>query len=89
VESTIVTICQQALVAILAISAPASGAALVTGLAVSVVQTTTQIQEQTLSHLPKLVAVFVALAVAGPWMLAQLMRLAIAMFTQVPDVPGW
>jgi flagellar biosynthetic protein FliQ len=41
---------------------------------VSLFQATTQIQEQTLSYVPKLVAVFLTLAIAGPWMLAQVLR---------------
>lgn len=88
-ENSILALCQQALVAILVISAPASAAALATGLIVSILQTTTQVHEQTLSHLPKLVAVFVVLAIAGPWMLSQLVRLATTVFSQIPDVAAW
>jgi flagellar biosynthetic protein FliQ len=43
---------------------------------ISVFQATTQIQEQTLSYVPKLVAVFLTLAILGPWMLAQALRFA-------------
>lgn len=88
-EQTIIHICREALVATVAISAPAAAAALAVGLLVSVVQTATQIQEQTLSYVPKLVAVCVALAVFGPWMLAQLVRLAALMFEQIPLVGAW
>ncbi len=89
VEHSILTLCQQALVAILAISAPVTLAALAVGLAVSVLQTATQIQEQTLGHLAKLLAVCFALVIAGPWMLSQLVRFATLMFEQVPAVGGW
>jgi flagellar biosynthesis protein FliQ len=89
VEQAVVQICTQALVAMVAISAPAALAALVVGLAISVVQTATQVQEQTLTYVPKLVAVGVALVVFGPWMLGQLVRLAASMLEQIPLVAQW
>ena len=51
-------------------------AALIVGLFISILQATTQIQEQTLSYVPKLVAVFLSLAILGPWMLTQAVRFA-------------
>lgn len=54
-------------------------AALVVGLLVSIFQAATQIQEQTLSHAPKIAAVFLVLALSGGWMLAQLVRFTIAL----------
>jgi flagellar biosynthetic protein FliQ len=60
---------QQALWTTLKISAPILILGLVVGLIVSVLQATTQIQEQSLSFIPKILAVVVALAVFGPWML--------------------
>jgi flagellar biosynthetic protein FliQ len=88
-ENTVISICQQALVAIVVISAPVAGVALATGLIVSVVQTATQVQEQTLAYVPKLLAVCAALVVAGPWMLSELMRLATAMLEQVAASGAW
>ncbi|MCC6744266.1 MAG: type III secretion system export apparatus subunit SctS [Acidobacteria bacterium] len=84
-DSIVVTTCQQALLAVLILSAPAALTAVLVGLVVSVLQTATQIQEQTLSYVPKLVAVSAALAVAGPWMLAELIRLATSMFERVAE----
>ncbi len=84
-DSIVVTTCQQALLAVLILSAPAALTAVLVGLVVSVLQTATQIQEQTLSYVPKLVAVSAALAVAGPWMLAELVRLATSMFERVAE----
>ena len=72
--------------AILWLSAPATLAALGIGLAASVVQTTMQLQEQTLSFVPKLLAVCLALIICGGWMLTQLVRLAAAMFEQIPTI---
>jgi flagellar biosynthetic protein FliQ len=88
-EQTVLVVCQQALLAMLAISAPAAVAAVVVGLAVSIVQTATQVQEQTMSYVPKLVAVSAALGVFGPWMLAQLVRLASMLFERIPETAGW
>ena len=88
-EHAVISICQQALVAIVVISAPVAGVALATGLVVSVVQTATQVQEQTLSYVPKLVAVCGALVVSGPWMLSELMRLATAMLEQIAISSTW
>jgi flagellar biosynthetic protein FliQ len=88
-ETAILSLCQQALVAVLAVSAPVVLPALAVGVAVSVLQTATQVQEQSLGHLPKLFAVCLALAVAGPWMLGQLIRFATVLFEQIPAVAGW
>lgn len=68
------------------VSAPVVLASLVVGLVVSIVQATTQIQEQTLSFAPKLVAVMLALAVAGPWMGAQIVRFTAVIFEAVPRI---
>lgn len=57
---------------ILIITLPICGVALIVGLLVSVFQATTQIQEQTLAFVPKIISVFVAILFFGPWMLRQL-----------------
>ncbi|HKY63661.1 MAG TPA: flagellar biosynthesis protein FliQ [bacterium] len=71
-ESYILAIGQQGLFLTLILSAPAVLVALIVGLLISLVQATTQIQEQTLTFVPKLVAVFVILALTGPWLMAQM-----------------
>jgi len=68
------------------VSAPVVLASLVVGLVVSVFQATTQIQEQTLTFAPKLVAVLLALAVSAPWIGAQLVRFTAAVFDVIPRV---
>jgi flagellar biosynthesis protein FliQ len=83
-EQFVLATCRQALVAVVWISGPVAAVALCVGLLVSVLQTTTQIQEQTLSYVPKLVAVSAALGIFGPWMLSQLVRFAAAVFEQLP-----
>lgn len=59
----------QALYTVLKISAPMLGIGLIVGLIVSIFQATTQIQEQTLAFVPKIIAVFLALLLFGPWIL--------------------
>lgn len=73
-QGTVINIAQHALLITLYISAPLLGLSLIVGLAVSIFQATTQIQEQTLSFIPKILAVIVAIAVFGSWMLKMLME---------------
>jgi flagellar biosynthetic protein FliQ len=68
------------------ISIPAVAASLLVGLTVSLFQATTQIQDQTLSFAPKLVAVLLAQAIAAPWTGAQLVRFTSAIFEAVPRI---
>lgn len=63
----------QALYTVLKISAPMLGVGLIVGLLVSIFQATTHIQEQTLAFVPKIIAVFLAILVFGPWILNILM----------------
>lgn len=70
----ILRILREGLLLVLVVSAPPMLAGMITGLIVSLLQATTQIQEQTLSYVPKLLAIFLTLAIAGPWMLSQMIR---------------
>ncbi|CCF13952.1 flagellar biosynthetic protein FliQ [Brevibacillus laterosporus GI-9] len=65
----ILQIAQSSVYTILIVLAPILGIALLVGLMVSIFQATTQIQEQTLAFIPKIVAVFLSLLIFGPWML--------------------
>ncbi len=60
---------QEALMMVMLISAPMLGLGLLVGILVSIFQATTQIQEQTLAFIPKIIAVFVSILIFGPWML--------------------
>ncbi len=73
---------------LLTISAPALLTALVVGLGVSLLQAVTQINEATLSFVPKLVAVLAVLALAGPWMLASLVEWIRRVITGIPAAIG-
>jgi len=65
----VVGLAGQALYTVLKVSAPMLGIALIVGLTVSIFQATTQIQEQTLAFVPKIIAVFLAILIFGPWIL--------------------
>lgn len=71
---------QEALLLAIAVSLPVVGAAALIGLVVAVFQAATQVQDITIAHLPRLVIVAVALALAGPWMGAQIAAFAVRMF---------
>ena len=75
---------REALLLTLVLSMPPVGAALVVGLMVSLFQAATQLQEQTLTFVPKLVAIFAVLAVLGLWMVAQLMLFTQSLFENIP-----
>ena len=70
------------------IAAPMLLAALVTGLLVSIFQAATQINEVTLSFLPKLLAVLAMLVIAGPWMIQLLVDYMQRLITSIPGVIG-
>ncbi len=71
-QGTVINIAQNALMTIIYVSAPLLLVSLIVGLAVSVFQATTQIQEATLSFIPKVLAVILTIAVLGSWMLKML-----------------
>jgi len=73
-QGTVIDIAQHALLVTLYVSAPMLGLSLIVGLAVSIFQATTQIQEQTLSFIPKILAIIVSIAVFGSWMLKLLIE---------------
>ena len=75
---------REALMLTLAVSLPILIAALIVGLTVSVLQAVTQVQEYTLSFVPKILAVLLVAAAAGPWMLAKLVEFARQMFGTLP-----
>lgn len=68
-DTFIVSVARETLWVALLISAPVLGVALIVGLLVSVFQATTQIHEQTLSFIPKILAVMISVLICGPWML--------------------
>ena len=83
---TVMTLGQRALELTALISAPLLLSALVVGLVIGMFQAATQIQEMTLSFIPKLLVMGVALAVTGPWMLRTLVSFTRRLFLAVPSL---
>ena len=75
---------QEALMIVLLVSAPMLGLGLTVGLMVSVFQATTSIQEQTLAFIPKIIAVFIAILIFGPWMLSVMVEFFSGIFVNLP-----
>ncbi|MBE2258484.1 MAG: flagellar biosynthesis protein FliQ [Candidatus Accumulibacter sp.] len=79
---------RQAVEMTLLLGAPLLLAALLIGLIVSIFQAATQINEQTLSFIPKLVGVFLTLLLAGPWMLEMMVEYVRRLFESIPLLIG-
>ncbi len=75
---------QEALMIVIIVSAPMLGLGLSVGLLVSIFQATTSIQEQTLAFIPKIIAVFVAILIFGPWMLSIMTEFFMGIFVNLP-----
>jgi flagellar biosynthetic protein FliQ len=87
-QDTVVNLAAQAMSLSLKIAGPLLLAALVVGLLVSVFQAVTQIQEQSLSLIPKIAGVAVVIVLLGPWMLGQLVAYTTALYTAIPTMVG-
>ena len=85
-DSGVLELAQRAIAITLMICAPTLGVGLVVGLLVSVFQAATQIQEMTLTFVPKIAAVTVALIVCGPWMLKSLVTFTTKVFISLPNL---
>ncbi|MCP4635937.1 MAG: flagellar biosynthesis protein FliQ [Methyloversatilis sp.] len=86
--TTVVDIGRDAVEVLLIVSAPMLGAALVTGLIVSIFQAATQVNEMTLSFIPKLIAVFVVIIVGGPWMISLMTEYIRRLYSAIPSLIG-
>lgn len=83
-QGVIIDVAQEAIKVVLMISAPILGLGLLVGLIVSIVQATTQIQEATLSFIPKIIAISLALLVFGPWMMNIMYGFTVNLFENIP-----
>lgn len=82
-DGYILSLCSQALYLVLTLSAPMLMSALSVGLVISIIQATTQVQEQTLSFVPKIVATFVSIIVCGTWMFNMLSSFTMRVFADI------
>ncbi len=85
-QNAFLDVIRHALTLTLLLSAPVLGFGLAVGLAVSIFQAVTQINEMTLAYIPKILAVFVALAIFGPWMLQMMLSFSSNIFIQLPGL---
>lgn len=85
---SVISIAEQGIWTILLVCGPLILLALVVGLMVSIFQATTQIQEQTLAFVPKIVAVLLGVVFFGPWMLSQLLSYANNIFSNLTRYIG-
>lgn len=85
---TVLNLGQRSMEVMLLVSAPLLLTALVVGLIVSILQAATQINEMTLSFIPKMLAIFLAMLLLGPWMLSTLIDYTKELFQNIPFVIG-
>lgn len=84
----VISLATQAMSLALKLSIPLLGVGLVVGVLISVVQAVTSIQEQTLSFIPKVLAMAAVLVVGGPWMLNQLLSYTTELWSSIPNMVG-
>ena len=87
-DSTVIQLALQTMLVALKLSAPILATSLVIGFTISLFQSMTQIQEFTLSFVPKVVGVGIALLVCGNWMLHTMMDFTIGLFDSLPSMLG-
>jgi flagellar biosynthetic protein FliQ len=85
---TVLDIGREALWLAVLLAGPMLGAALAVGLFIGVIQAATQIQEMTLSFIPKLLALVIVLFVVGPWMLRVIVTFSERLFMEIPGLVG-
>jgi flagellar biosynthetic protein FliQ len=82
----ITTLLRGGILQVLILAGPILFSALIVGLVVAILQATTSIQEQTLTFVPKIIAILVVLAFLGGWMFSSLGDYTIALFRMIPDM---
>lgn len=83
---SVIQIGSEAIKMVLLISMPMLGIALVVGIAISLFQAVTQIQEMTLTFVPKIIAVFAAIIFAAPWMTEKMVSFTQNLFAMIPNL---
>ena len=87
-QDVVVNLATEAMAIALKVALPLLLVGLVVGLIVSIIQAVTQIQEQTLTFIPKILATIVVMVVAGPWMLDQLLSYTAELWGRIPELIG-
>ena len=87
-QDVVVSLTMDAITLALKIALPMLMVGLVVGLVISVFQAVTQIQEQTLTFIPKMLVTGVVILLAGPWMMDQMVSYTVALYTSIPSMVG-
>jgi flagellar biosynthetic protein FliQ len=87
-QDVVVSLATQAMSLALKISLPLLGVGLLVGVVISIIQAVTQIQEQTLAFIPKVLAMAAVLVIGGPWMLNQLLAYTAELWSSIPNMVG-
>jgi flagellar biosynthesis protein FliQ len=87
-QDVVVSLAMDAISVAMKVAVPMLMAGLVVGLVVSVFQAVTQIQEQTLAFIPKVIALVAVIALFGPWMLGQIETYTTALWASIPQMVG-
>ncbi len=85
-QGEVISIMQQALYMVIILSAPMLIIGMVVGIAVSIFQAATQIHEQTLAFVPKIISIFVTLIIFGPWLLKQIVTFTEKLFSSIERI---
>ncbi len=84
-EDLIISLGQETIKTTAMLAAPMLGAALIVGLIVSVLQAITQINEATLTFIPKIIIIGIVIIIAGPWMIDTMTRFTVGLFENLPN----
>lgn len=84
VEEIVLRVFREGLMMVLILSAGPMVISMLVGLIISLFQATTQIHEQTLTFVPKILTVFLSLALLGPWMISQMVKFTASIFALIP-----
>ncbi len=85
-DTTVIHLVQQAILLIVILAAPVIFTSLIVGFIAALIMTITSIQEQTLSFVPKTLAVFAVLMAVGPWLLSTIVGYFIRLWSSIPDL---
>lgn len=87
-QDTVVNLASQAITLALSVAGPLLLASLLIGLVISVFQAVTQIQEQTLSLIPKIVGIVLVIVLLGPWMVNKMVTYTANLYGSIPSMVG-
>ncbi len=87
-EQIVLDIGRQSLLTVIKVAAPMLGLGMAAGILISLIQAATQVQDQTLSFVPKIFAVIIALFIFGPWMIRVILNYARELIIHIPDYVG-